>query len=86
MLLQIQGNFYSLITNIGFNCKFISISYSERAENVLKSAKELIQSLDEADVAQQKAKDAIRQANEDISLARSDLEKVISFVSIYIYT
>lgn len=63
----------------------ISIINSERAENVLKSAKDLVQSLDEADVAQQKAKDAIRQANEDISLARSDLEKVFSINFIIIF-
>ena len=41
-----------------------------------KQAQELKTSLDEADIAQQKAKDAIAQANEDISLARADLEKV----------
>lgn len=53
-----------------------TIDYSQRAENVFKQAQELVESLDEADIAQQKAKDAIKQANEDISLARADLEKV----------
>lgn len=43
---------------------------------MLKQAQELVKALDEADEAQQKAKDAIKQANEDISLARADLEKV----------
>lgn len=52
------------------------IIYSERAEKALKQAQELKKSLDEADVAQQKARDAIEQANEDIALARADLEKV----------
>lgn len=42
----------------------------------MKQAQELKKSLDEADVAQQKARDAIEQANEDIALARADLEKV----------
>lgn len=52
------------------------VIHSERAENVLKKAQELKKSLDEADIAQQKARDAIEQANEDIALARADLEKV----------
>lgn len=49
---------------------------SERADNVLQQAKKLKESLDEADVAQQKAKDAIKQANENIEMAREDLSKV----------
>lgn len=52
------------------------IDYSQRAENVYKQAQELVKSLDEADIAQQRAKDAIEQANEDIALAKADLEKV----------
>lgn len=52
------------------------IIHSERAESVLKQAQELKKSLDEADIAQQRARDAIQQANEDIALARADLEKV----------
>lgn len=51
-------------------------SFSQRAENAYKQAQELVKSLDEADLAQQRAKDAIKQANEDISLAKSDLEQV----------
>lgn len=43
---------------------------------MLKQAQELVKALDEADAAQQKAKDAIKQANEDISLAIADLEMV----------
>ena len=43
----------------------------------MTQAKELRKSLEEADVAQQKAKDAIKQANEDIALAKDDLEKVL---------
>lgn len=53
-----------------------TIIYSIRAEAAYKEAQELKKSLDEADIAQQKARDAIKQANEDISLARADLEKV----------
>lgn len=44
----------------------------------MKQAKDLVKALEEADEAQQKAKDAIKQANVDISLARDDLEKVKS--------
>lgn len=49
---------------------------SSRALNVLNSAKDLVQSLDEADNAQKKAKSAIEQANDDIASARADLEEV----------
>lgn len=52
------------------------IIHSQRSGNVLSQAKDLVKALEEADEAQQKAKDAIKQANEDISLARDDLEKV----------
>lgn len=36
----------------------------------------MVKALDEADEAQEKAKNAIAQANEDIALAKADLEKV----------
>lgn len=49
---------------------------SQRAENVLKSAKDVVQSLDEASAAQIKAEEAIKQSTEDISLARADLDEV----------
>lgn len=42
----------------------------------MKQAQDLVESLDEADLAQQKAREAIKQASEDISLAKADLEKV----------
>lgn len=48
----------------------------KRAENVLKSAKDVVQSLDEASAAQIKAEEAIKQSTEDISLARADLDEV----------
>lgn len=55
---------------------FSLFSFSARALNVLNSAKDLVQSLDEADNAQKKAKSAIEQANDDITSARADLEEV----------
>lgn len=42
----------------------------------MNEAKDLVNSLDEADDAQKKAKEAIQQANDDIALARADLELV----------
>lgn len=50
--------------------------YRKRADDVLQSAKQVVQSLDEADAAQTKARNAIKLSNEDISLARADLEQV----------
>lgn len=49
----------------------------KRADDVLEAAKKVVQSLDEADAAQNKARNAIKLSNEDISLARADLEQVI---------
>lgn len=61
----------------------MAISFrSQRAENVLKSAKDVVQSLDEASAAQIKAEEAIKQSTEDISLARVDLDEVKSCSSI----
>lgn len=48
---------------------------------MLEQAHNLVKSLDEADEAQEKAKAAIEQANEDIALAKADLEKVCNFCS-----
>lgn len=48
---------------------------------MLEQAHNLVKSLDEADEAQEKAKTAIEQANEDIALAKADLEKVCKFCS-----
>lgn len=42
----------------------------------MNEAKDLVNSLDDADKAQKKAKEAIQQANDDIALARADLELV----------
>lgn len=39
----------------------------------------MIESLNEADAAQNKAKEAIKKSNEDIELARADLEQVNYF-------
>lgn len=56
--------------------------YRQRADEVLESAKKVVQSLEEADAAQTKARNAIKLSNEDISLARADLEQVIDiFIS-----
>lgn len=61
---------------------YIAISVcSQRAENVLKSAKDVVQSLDEASAAQLKAEEAIKKSTEDISLARADLDEVHFFFS-----
>lgn len=66
--------------NPDFSLSFFSyyslFSSSVRAHKVLNSAKDLVQSLDEADNAQKKAKAAIEQANDDIASARADLEEV----------
>lgn len=43
----------------------------------MESAKKVVQALDDADAAQNKARNAIKLSNEDISLARADLEQVI---------
>lgn len=55
---------------------FLNLSNRERADEVLKSAKNVVQSLEEADAAQTKARNAIKLSNEDIALARADLEQV----------
>lgn len=60
-------------TNKLTHCDF---ACSQRAENVLKSAQDVVQSLDEASAAQFKAEEAIKQSSEDISLARADLDEV----------
>lgn len=49
----------------------------------MKAVQDLVNSLNEADEAQQKAKEAIKQSNEDIELAKSDLEKVIQMIMYY---
>lgn len=49
----------------------------KRAEDVLVSAKDVVKSLEEADIAQTKARNAIKLSNEDIALARADLEQVM---------
>lgn len=63
-----------------FHAIVISVC-SQRAENVLKSAKDVVQSLDEASAAQLKAEEAIKKSTEDISLARADLDEVHFFLS-----
>lgn len=42
----------------------------------MAKAEKVVEALSDADVAQAKAKDAINQANSDISLAKDDLEQV----------
>lgn len=59
------------------NNQFVSY-FSARADKVLEDAQNLVKSLDEAQDAQTKATAAIGQANEDIALAKADLEKVHS--------
>lgn len=57
----------------------------KRADDVLEKAKQVVQALTDADVAQEKAKLAIKKATEDISLAADDLEQVRNRSSIGIY-
>lgn len=54
-----------------------TVIYRKRADDVLESAKKVVQALDDADAAQGKAREAIQKSNEDIALARADLDQVI---------
>lgn len=46
---------------------------------MLERAKDVVKALDEAEDAQIKAREAIKKANDDIEMARSDLEEVYFF-------
>lgn len=58
---------------------FLNTVTRTRAENVLLKAKQVKQALDDAETAQTKASDAIEVAKNNIALAVSDLEKVLTF-------
>lgn len=64
---------------VGFSLALMcvpSLTFRQRADDVLKNAKQVKQALDDADTAQEKAVIAIEVAKNNINLADSDLKQV----------
>lgn len=71
---------FSIKINSLFNNDFISCFNRKDATDILGTAENVVQALDEARIAQEKAEVAIEKANDDILAADNDLLQVTDHI------